>query len=257
MITADEIVERIKRWREAHSYSWTYMTVAWIGGALVLVIVVYVYHVNWRVTAQRWPTPPTCTCYRDTDCGNQVCYDLGHPCDQAPVPNGHGKKLDGLCQDSEMPPVAGVVHLWLREYRDIGLRGGGSLDATALSRITVASRDLRPDEIKATRQAADVIMSRLFGWDFAVSPFPPQNAYVPSLNAEGAALLQAAITGIEGSNLESIKSSLRQFWEEYPAFRPLHTGRCYPHGHADVADLSDVIRCQTEAFERISFRWDQ
>lgn len=112
-----------------------------------------------------------------------------------------------------------------------------------------------------------IALDAVLGWDF---DYP--TAYLRSLDGDylgniravdgvqdGYAIVDTVrrgfITALETRNPEAIVELLTRFWHENPSYRPLHTGRCYPHGHQEVKDLEDVQTCQIDTLTRVFRSW--
>jgi hypothetical protein len=114
-----------------------------------------------------------------------------------------------------------------------------------------------------SQELADLVQEMTYGFmdiavGFDVQPAEPGTpegmANVRgSLDPEASvAMLLAVRTGVrgalEGRDPELVGPPIAQFWVEHPDYAPMHTGRCFPHGHVDGAE--DPASCQVEELER-------
>ena len=104
-----------------------------------------------------------------------------------------------------------------------------------------------------TFNAIDVVL----GFDFA---HPRGNCFVYDarclgslrirLSEGGAEILKATRNGIINAVKEEDPSGIEKYLSDYWAmhtYEPYHTGRCYPHGHAEFADAGYTpLECQVE-----------
>jgi hypothetical protein len=200
-----------------------------------------------------------CNCYWRSDCGNAqrwVC-NYGTGC-------AHSGKLDGTCQpwfpfegpkDFVMLPtrVAGsgddelflqVFDLWFKAYVAAAEKEGNGLPDRAL--LDQALGVKLPDQVHlGIKDTVFNVMDVLAGFDFAM---PPGNCYaydtrcvgffrIP-LDPKGVQLLRSGESGfvqaLRAKDRGLVERALQEFWKNND-YRPHHTGRCYPHGHAEFA----------------------
>ena len=99
----------------------------------------------------------------------------------------------------------------------------------------------------------------LIGFDF-MRPNPYQGLDEHgALRVEGQtrfetiALIAAARTGfgaaLRAADPEVMIVQLERFWARFPGYHPMHTGRCYPHGH--VTQTLTPAACQADHFRRL------
>lgn len=217
----------------------------------------------------RQATP--CDCYWRSDCGSPqhwVC-NYGSGC-------AHSGKLDGRCQpwfpfenpkNTMMDPtrVAGsndeelfvqVLDLWFKSYVVAAEKKGNGLpDHALLDQALVAKLSDRVHV--GIKDTVFNVIDVLAGFDFAM---PPGNCYaydtrclgffrIP-LDPKGVQLLEAGERGfveaLRAKDRRLVERALQDFWKNND-YRPHHTGRCYPHGHAEfgAAGGSPLI-CQRQ-----------
>jgi hypothetical protein len=142
--------------------------------------------------------------------------------------------------------VAEAADLYFRAYLTAGRRGGGPPDTALIER---ASRLRLPmnwhlELIDAVHRSLDVTL----GWDFMKCNVDETCfGQVPRLGDDAAALVDAAregfVAGLRDNDPDAVDEPIRSFWSSTERFAPMHTGRCYPHGHPDVPDPAT---CQIE-----------
>lgn len=102
------------------------------------------------------------------------------------------------------------------------------------------------------------------GWDFMYpTDTQRQTGYVGNIRevdgvGDAAALVDAVRLGlteaIKTRNSTEIDPPLRAFWSKHAGYAPQHTGRCYPHGHAEVTDARSSIECQSATLQRVAMQ---
>jgi len=198
-----------------------------------------------------------CDCYYTFDCPSGYycgCYVCG--CCSCIG------KYDGRCistfhswSGDNVENVAKAISLYFDAYIRAIENGGGLPDQGLLreaERIPLLAewhRDLK----RFIHDQLDVLL----GFDFMA---PCGNGYklgniraVPDIMA-AKALVTAGKTGIVNAILqndpEAVVRPLEEFWDSFPNYRPMHTGRCYPHGHPEVKTLEDIKNCQITSLKR-------
>jgi len=128
------------------------------------------------------------------------------------------------------------------------------------------SDEWRQELLSAVVNALD----RVVGWDVKFSGYPTSTG-VPPLFVDSLdpiedsvrikameAIIEAArrgiVNGILANNPDAVSQPIEDFWQQYPDYRPMHTGRCYPHGHLQVKSLADTVNCQRYELKAI-VRW--
>lgn len=216
-----------------------------------------------------------CTCYYSRDCSSgQTCGGYG---DCA----ADGKK-DGSCSKDtpaflQTPAIPLRDRVPLNSKRDSGAlyaavdayfqaflkaieRGGGRPDSKLLQ---VA---LNTPISKARRERVEygvwVSLDAVMGWDFMYpSQFLRSSGYVGNIREvngvkSAAGIVDAARRGmlnaIQSGDATEIDKPLKAFWLKNPGYLPHHLGRCYPHGHAEVTNLTTSVACQVDTLERVA-----
>ena len=217
-----------------------------------------------------------CDCYYDVDCPEYYGCNVGTPmCLNA-------GKLDGLCEEWQSPQPGGesnpdesraavskAVDLYFDLYIQIlAKQGAGTPKPEALRQIDAIlgwpSRALdtkgprRPVVVKR-RPLIDMLnnsLERVLGFDFNISPVQEFGniRHVPD-REQAIALIQATRAAFQGA-LErrsgaAVREPLTKFWASFPNYRPMHTGRCYPHGHPEQ---KSPVECQVDALSRMAER---
>lgn len=209
------------------------------------------------------PPPPQCECYFSSDCSEkQYCDRTEGSCNKW---NKEGKLQDGMCKANrsnidwkqvEIGLVVNAVDAWMNAYLVAGEKGDAPLVAPIQS--------INLPMVWHVEIATVVFntMERLLGFDFhqlapcgsldsAVFQCPPS---VPRLDAAGKQLVQsvgkAVVEAVRVNNPALVEKPVNDFWEQYPNFKPMHTGVCYPHGHPQVQKGGERA-CQTRELEQI------
>ena len=215
-----------------------------------------------------------CNCYFDAECALFFGCDIGTPMCLI------GGKLDGLCEEWQSPLPVGelepdesrallseAVTLYFELYIQIVKKeGAGTPTPEAVKQInnilkwphreTADGKPLRP--VVLQRQPLINLlnnsMERVLGYDFNISPVqefgnirlvPSRIQAVALIKATRASLLHA----INQQSSHAVRKPLTKFWEKFPNYRPMHTGRCYPHGHPEQRS---ALECQVEGLSRIA-----
>jgi len=210
------------------------------------------------------PPPPQCTCYFSSDCQSGQFCDWGAGCQEVPKENGT-PKLDGMCKarnskaswrEVDATKVTAAIAAWFQAYANAGDLGGipNVADIKAISLPVVWHVE--------TASAVFNVMDRLLGFDFskpapcgafdtAVFDCPPA---IPQLDAAGKSLVAsvgiAFAEAVRTANPKLVEEPLNAFWKKYPTYKPMHAGRCYPHGHAEVTKGGER-KCQINELEQI------
>ncbi len=58
------------------------------------------------------------------------------------------------------------------------------------------------------------------------------------------------IEALHVQNAGAVRGHLLEYWRRNQNYHPLHTGRCYQHGHEEVQTLEDTVACQVETLTR-------
>lgn len=212
-----------------------------------------------------------CDCYWRSDCGPAKLWSCNYGSGCA-----HSGKLDGTCQrwfpfvkGEQLVVVNGRVmgngdeelfvqalDLWLKSYVVAAEKKGNGLpDRTLLDQAL----DVKlPDRVHvAIKDTIFNVVDVLAGFDFAI---PPGNCYADDtrclgffripLDPKGVQLLQAGGSGfVQALRLKDrrvVEHALQEFWKNND-YEPHHTGRCYPHGHAEfVTAGGSPLACQQQ-----------
>lgn len=225
-----------------------------------------------RAVAANAACPPDCRCYYSSDCRNtsrgDTCDRTNGSCTERPKPNERingvlicnekpgEPKCDGLCKSQRRPGaswsnvdlnlVANAADLYLRAYQTAAAGAGGPPDPGLLVQaLAVAiSNDWHLELQDAVHNLLDV----LIGWDFLRG----RDQYVefgevPALESAPLQLLSsirmAFVAGLRNNQPEAATPALLSFWAQGEVYRPMHLGRCYPHGHPN---MPDIPACQAE-----------
>jgi len=217
-----------------------------------------------------------CDCYYDVDCpefsgcnvGTPMCLNVG--------------KLDGLCEEWQSPQPGGesdpdesraavskAVELYFELFIQIvAQQGAGTPKPEAVrqidgilgwpSRVKDAKKPRRPVVLKR-QPLIDMLnnsLDRVLGFDFNISPVqefgnvrhvPDREQAIALIKTTRAAFLRA----IEQRSGTAVRGPLAKFWASFPNYRPMHTGRCYPHGHPEQ---KSPLECQVESLSRMAKR---
>jgi hypothetical protein len=208
-----------------------------------------------------------CNCYWKSDCSSgQVCnYATGCT---------HSGKLDGTCQQwfpwelngpmsntrmmssGDEGLVIQALDLWLKSYVVAAEKKGNGLPDRAL--IDQALVVKLPDQVHVgIKDTVFNVIDVLAGFDFAM---PPGNCYADDtrclgffrmpLDPKGVQLLEAGGSGfveaLRAKDRRVVERALQEFWKNSD-YEPHHTGRCYPHGHAEFAAAGgSPVACQQQ-----------
>jgi len=220
-------------------------------------------------------SPPKCECYFSADCSGTsrgVRCDYTAKCDQRNKPDEKigGKlicgspinqpKCDGMCKATrtqganwgavDVRLVGKAFDLYLQAYRAAGLTGGGPPSPALLRMaLSIPIPDAWHVELQdATHNVFDVLL----GWDFMLSlDTRVCFAEMPAVNGSALHLIDAArlglVNGLLQNNSAAVVAPIQSFWAGSETYQPLHLGRCYPHGHPEITDVSvcQVIELQT------------
>lgn len=131
---------------------------------------------------------------------------------------------------------------------------GGQQDHVLLTRM----RSQAPSQ-----EVADLVQDMTYGFmdialGFDVQPAEPgtpdgvanvRGSLDPEASVAMVLAVRTAVRGaLEGRDPELVGPPVAQFWVENPDYAPMHTGRCFPHGHVDGAE--NPVSCQIEELER-------
>lgn len=216
-----------------------------------------------------------CGCYFSTNCGaRQYCNyrtilgggGTSHCCQRG--------KLDGVCATKsavsaywsqvEVSAVTLAISKYFQAYLVPVARGEGRPDETWL-REAVNVRIHANAQVgnlwhsvlqELVHNALDIVL----GYDFegirspvlTVQDFGFGNIRGLRDPVAATALVRATYLGIKGAverrSSNEISKNIREFWVRYPRYVPMHTGRCYPHGHPGQ---TDALTCQIDALVRL------
>ncbi len=142
--------------------------------------------------------------------------------------------------------VAEAADLYFRAYLTAGRRGGGSPDMELIDRASQVRLPMNwhLELIDAVHRSLDVTL----GWDFMKCNVDATCfGQVPRLGDDAAALVDAAregfVAGLRDNDPDAVVEPIQSFWSRTESFAPMHTGRCYPHGHPDAPE---VAACQID-----------
>lgn len=233
---------------------------------------------GWAVLAAAAPPPVTlCDCYFSTDCkGRTALCQLGTGC----LVQG---KNDGKCQISgSLPPSANLnvamsneeksrvvaerlalssaVDFYFQGFLKAIENGGGHPDAKFVQAAlnTHLSKSGHDRVELAVWQSPDAVM----GWDFNYPlTFQRAEGFVGNIReVDGVGAATGIVDAARRGLLDALKTGddskvgapLRAFWSKNPNYAPRHLGRCYPHGHAEIADMQAGIACQIDVLQRVA-----
>lgn len=200
-----------------------------------------------------------CNCYLGPDCGSEdpgACYNgplngcerngkndgtcrLDAPkIDVAPIPSSEATELLTLAFDAYEQPI---------------LAGGGHPNPALWAQIDAAAAT--PKLAFAARVAVYEALDATLGFDLNLAePSEPGGMGnirgVPDPQATVALLhatRDAVVGAIADHDPDAVAAPLQAFWAQHPGYHPMHTGRCYPHGHANVAP---PLPCQVGELKR-------
>jgi hypothetical protein len=164
--------------------------------------------------------------------------------------------------------VAKVTDLYFQAYLAVLPAGGGFPDKSFIDATSAVgiSDEWRQELLSAVVNALD----RVVGWDVKFSGYPTLtsapplfvDSFDPIEDSSRISIMEAIINsartgivnGIIANNPDAVSQPIKDFWGEYPDYRPMHTGRCYPHGHPQVKNLTDTVKCQLYELKAI-VRW--
>lgn len=142
--------------------------------------------------------------------------------------------------------VTEAADLYFRAYLTAGRRGGGPPDMELIDRVSQIRLPMNwhLELIDAVHRSLDVTL----GWDFMKCNVDATCfGQVPRLGDDAAALIDAAregfVAGLRDNDPNAVVEPIRSFWSRTESFAPMHTGRCYPHGHPDAPE---VAACQID-----------
>lgn len=193
------------------------------------------------VTQVEAKCPKDCDCYWSSDCpGHQYCGDY-FKCRMK-------GKLDGTCRKRATgaiwlrvnpQSVANAVDLYFQAYMEPITTGGGRPNEELLraAQAVRLSRTWHKELQENVRSALDAVL----GFDFLPpTPICPTDfgniSTIPDIRAALAIVEETRmgfVDAIVENNADVIESHIMMFWEEHPGYVPMHTGRCYPHGHPE------------------------
>lgn len=193
---------------------------------------------------------PDCNCYWSKDCpGHMYCGDY-FKCRLKGQP-GSNKIFDGTCRKRATgaiwlrvnpQSVANAVDLYFQAYMEPITRGGGRPNEELLR----AAQAIRLGRIwhKELQENVRSALDAVLGFDF----HPPNPICRTDFGTIGVSNIPAAVALVEETrmgfreailenNADVIERHIMAFWSEFPEYVPMHTGRCYPHGHPEF-DIS-------------------
>lgn len=216
-----------------------------------------------------------CDCYYDVDCPESSGCNVGTPmCLKA-------GKLDGLCDEWQPPQPKGeldpderrtavskAVEVYFELFIQIvAQEGAGTPKPEAVREIdkilgwpSPGKEANTPRPVVLKRQPLiDMLnnsLDRVLGFDFNISPVqdfgrirdvPDRQQAIALIKATRTAFLRA----LEQRSATAVREPLTKFWESFPTYRPMHTGRCYPQS---VLEQKSPLECQVEGLSRIAER---
>jgi hypothetical protein len=182
----------------------------------------------------------TCNCYWSSDCGsNQSCGGY-FSCEQS-------GKLDGTCRSSgglspgDFPILHGAVDDYYQAFLAAAMGGGGLPDAEISARAQGKSLSLEGHF--AAQQIVNDSLDVVLGFDFLRPQimfchgfgqiFSFRSFYPREAEELVDATRRGVVDAIRAKEPARVGGPIRGFWAKHPNYRPLHTGRCFPHGHPD------------------------
>ena len=142
--------------------------------------------------------------------------------------------------------VAEAADLYFQAYLAAGRSGGGPPDRSFVERAAALRLPMNwhLELIDAVHRSLNVTL----GWDFMPCTFDETCfGQVPRLSEDAAALIDAAregfVAGLRDNDPRAVEAPIRDFWSRTESYEPMHSGRCYPHGHPDAPDAAT---CQVE-----------
>jgi hypothetical protein len=241
--------------------------------ALVISLPVWIVRNVLGVAQQR----PWCNCYFDSDCGFLMFCNWNIQCNNQRKGTSHDGvdcpqnetrgSCDGRCRFlrwkvawEARAPVADAIDALFGAFADAARaeRPYGRPAEAELAAIGAGlTDDCRADLRALVFSALDVVL----GWDLirgAEDPVVAEHGYsdafighVPDVQATPAivaAARDAFRTALADGDVDAALAPLARFWQRFPAYRPAHSGRCYPHGHARYAS---ALECQQAQFRKM------
>jgi hypothetical protein len=200
----------------------------------------------------------SCGCYFSDECEEGAFCDY-NSCD---VWYRSDKTVDGVCRSArsvsrdQAPAVAEALDGYLLAYREaVAKQGGGPPDPELWGRALSTTSDAWRLELPGV---AATVLDVTLGFDFmhpnARLGLADRGA-IRSVEdrAAAGALLDAVRAGLRAQILgdpEMLPALLRVFWQEHPTYHPMHTGRCWNHGHPDHPYASPE-ECQVDSLSRL------
>lgn len=236
----------------------SYMKVSTVAVLLVFLLGIIGVFVVGKVYAC-----PKCECYLDADCPEDrpdcTYYFQGH-CRE--WKNEENKTRDGLCKGSNLKffwrrvdpnRVVAAIDLYFQAYMD-AIRGDGQPNEELLNAAQRVS--LRPSRTwhnelqRVVHDALDTVLGFDFHWpQLKCSKFgsivglPDTNAAVALVEHTREGFMEAILN----NNPDMMEEHIMSFWRVHTEYAPLHTGRCYPHGHPEQS-APEV--CQIDSLKR-------
>jgi hypothetical protein len=88
---------------------------------------------------------------------------------------------------------------------------------------------------EALQQIVHESLDATLGFDFDFPQFQCSTGNIRGAPDGADALLEATrtalVTAIAKQDPSAVAAPIHAFWKSYPNYRPMHTGRYYPHGH--------------------------
>jgi hypothetical protein len=205
----------------------------------------------------------TCDCYFSSDCSGDKWCDYGSGCTETNKPNGT-PRYDGTCTKSDNiadPSIdfANAVDFRLQAYIRAGESGGGPQDTGLVGEAEGIRLSVQAH--RASQTVADNALDLAVGFDGLRVYLQNCGGGPRTPSFEGnrgwmARLLdrmrEGIVEAIKANDPSLVAGPVRSFWREYPGKEPQHSGRCYPHGHADfpykspeecqIAELQGMLR---------------
>jgi hypothetical protein len=204
-----------------------------------------------------------CTCYlRCEPAETQMCDHWG----SCKVREGGPKILDGKClvfgqggniRESLAFEIAKSLEYYFDAYIEAGTGEGGLPDEGLLSRAQSARLTLR--EHREIQALVDHALDLILGFDTIPPSIETPLRQIPSFKGRGYPEAREFLEGVRDSivksvlsgDVDSIEAAVSKFWSNNPNFHPLHTGRCYPHGHVEPEYVwKNAADCQTDLVQK-------
>jgi hypothetical protein len=201
---------------------------------------------------------PTCDCYWSSECGSGKTCNYSSGCTKS-------GKLDGTCTAGSVVVIANPNQMasslsyWFDAYIATAEAGTDGLpdsllvDQAAQTGLSQEALNLVRDEVINSLDILlgfDVVIPR--GNCLAYDPrclaqyrIPIEQQGIDLLTVSKSALVNAILTG----NPSVVDTALNSYWSG-STFEPHHTGRCYPHGHAE--QTITPLTCQKDELRRIA-----